>query len=73
MVVGERAVAFGKVIPQSGCGARLLDNARPAFPLFGHEIGEERFHDSGEVVRNALNLFYEASAHDRRTVTAGRS
>jgi hypothetical protein len=59
MVVGERAVAFPEIIPQSGRGACLLHNARPAFPLFGHEISEERFHDSREVVCNALNLLYE--------------
>jgi hypothetical protein len=71
MIVGERPIAFRKAIPQSGCGARLLDDARSAFPLLGQEIGEERFHDRGEIVGNAFNLLNEVLAQREvdRTLT----
>ena len=74
MIVGERPIAFPEAIPQSGCGARLLGDARSVFPLFGQKIGEERFHDSGEIVGNAFNLLNEVLAQrevDRTLSTPG--
>ena len=71
MIVGERPIAVRKAIPQSGCGARLLDDTRSAFPLSGQEIGEERLHDPGEIAGNASNLLNEALAEREidRTLT----
>ena len=71
MIVGERPITFRKAVPQSGCGARLLDDARPAFPLPGQEIGEERFHDSREIAGNAFNLLNQVLAQREvdRTLT----
>src|SRR6185437_1095045 len=59
MRVGERAVAFLKIVPQSRCRAGLLRNARPAFPLLGYELGEKRFHEAGQIVRDTLGLLYQ--------------
>ncbi len=71
MIVGERPIAFRKAIPQSGCRARLLNDARSAFPLLGEEIGEERFDDSGKIAGNAFDLLNEVLAQREvdRTLT----
>ena len=71
MIVGERPIAVRKAIPQSGRGARLLDDTRSALPLFGQEVGEERLHDPGEIAGNASNLLNEVLAEREidRTLT----